>query len=192
VLGSALQLDRHALIWINSHHSLLLDAILAPVAYAGEAGALWFALSLGLLIFGRREHRITGLVLLVSIILVDRLIAAPLGAAFFRTRPYLALEGVRQLGVRWSGTSFPSGHAHSVWMAAIILSNQWRRLTVPLVLFGLLTCYSRPYFGMHYPLDVVAGSAIGLSAGLLVVSGRRAWKRYRAHTCPTPMNPALQ
>lgn len=189
MLGPALQLDRHALIWINSHHSLLLDAIFAPVAYAGEAGAIWFAVCLGLLVFGKREHKVTGLVLLASIILVDRLITAPLGAAFFRTRPYIALEGVRQVGVRWSGTSFPSGHAHSVWIAAIILGNQWRKLLVPLILFGLLTCYSRPYFGMHYPLDVIAGSAIGVPAGLFILSGRRAWTRYRTSKSPAGMQP---
>jgi len=190
VVGPALQLDAHALMWMNSHHSLLLDTILAPVAYAGEAGAIWFALCLGLLTFGRREYKLTGLLLLVSIILVDRLIAAPLGAALFRTRPYVALEGVRQVGVRWSGTSFPSGHAHSVWIAAIILGNQWRRLLAPLILFGLLTCYSRPYFGMHYPLDVMAGSAIGVSAGFLILGGRQAWTRYRASRCRTQMQPA--
>jgi undecaprenyl-diphosphatase len=177
-------------MWMNSHHSLLLDAILAPVAYAGEAGAIWFSLCLGLLIFGKRECKLTGLLLLVSIILVDRLIAAPLGAALFRTRPYVALEGVRQVGVRWSGTSFPSGHAHSVWIAAIILGNQWRKLLAPLILFGLLTCYSRPYFGMHYPLDVMAGSAIGVSAGFLILGGRRAWTRYRTSKCQTQIQPA--
>jgi len=180
-----LHLDTRALIWINSHHSALLDAVLTPVAYAGEGGALWFALCLGLLIFGKREHKVTGLVLLLSIILVDRLIAAPLGRALFRTRPYLALDGVRQLGVRWSGTSFPSGHAHSVWIAAIILGDRWRKLAIPLVAFALLTCYSRPYFGMHYPLDVIAGSAIGISAGFLVLGGRRAWKRCRTSKTPT-------
>jgi undecaprenyl-diphosphatase len=174
------ELDRQALAWINSHHSVVLDALLAPIAYAGEAGMLWFAVSLGLLIFGRRADRLTGLRLGLTIILTDRLIAYPLGVAFHRTRPYLALEGVRQLGFHWQGTSFPSGHAHSVWIAAIILGDQYPKLTLPLVLFALLTCYSRPYFGMHYPLDVIAGSVIGIASGFAVVGVRRAWARRKA------------
>jgi undecaprenyl-diphosphatase len=185
MLSGLLALDTRALLWINSHHAWPLDAILAPVAYAGEAGALWFAVGLGLIVFGKREHKITGLLLIVSIIVVDRLIAAPLGRAVFRTRPYLALEGVRQLGVHWHGTSFPSGHAHSVWIAAFILGSQWPKLRVPLVVFALLTCYSRPYCGMHYPLDVVAGSAIGIPAGMLIVFGRRTWERRKASN-PVP------
>jgi undecaprenyl-diphosphatase len=175
-----LDLDKQALIWINSHHPVVLDALLAPIAYAGEAGVLWFAVSLGLLIFGKQDAKTTGLTLALTIVLVDRLIAYPLGVAFYRTRPYLALAGVRQVGIRWHGTSFPSGHAHSVWIAAIILSDRYPRLTAPLLVFALLTCYSRPYFGMHYPLDVVAGSAIGIAAGTTVVIAKRAWARRKA------------
>lgn len=141
---------------------------------------LWFAVSLGLLIFAKREAKMTGLRLALTIILVDRLIAHPLGVAFHRTRPYLALEGVRQVGFRWQGTSFPSGHAHSVWIAAIILGDCYPRLIIPLAVFALLSCYSRPYFGMHYPLDVIAGSAIGIAAGTAVVIARRAWARRKA------------
>lgn len=175
-----LELDKQALICTNSHHLLVLDVVLAPIAYAGEAGMLWFAVSLGLLIFGKREAKMTGLTLALTIVLVDRLIAYPLGVAFHRTRPYLALEGVRQVGFRWQGTSFPSGHAHSVWIAAIILSDRCPKLTVPLVVFALLSCYSRPYFGMHYPLDVIAGSVIGIAAGTAVVIARRTWARRKA------------
>ncbi len=187
MLSTLLALDTRALLWINSHHAWPLDAILAPVAYAGEMGVLWFAVGLGLIIFGKREHKITGVLLVLSIIVVDRLVAAPLGRAFFRTRPYLAMEGIRQLGLHWHGTSFPSGHAHSVWIATLVLGSQWPKLRLPLVIFALLTCYSRPYFGMHYPLDVVAGSAIGLPAGALVVYGRRIWERRKTpRLAPTP------
>ena len=177
-----LELDKQALIWINSHHSVALDAVLAPIAHAGEAGMLWFAVSLGLLIFGKREAKMTGLRLALTILLVDRLIVHPLGAAFHRTRPYLALASVREIGVHWHGTSFPSAHAHSAWIAALILGDRCPRLIIPLVAFALLTCYSRPYFGMHYPLDVIAGSAIGIAAGTAVVIARRVWARRKAET----------
>ena len=160
-----LELDRSALIWINSHHNAALDAILAPIAYAGECGALWIAVGLTMLIAGRSGTKRTALVMLITMILVDRLIAYPLGNLFERERPYLALEGVRQLGIHWKSGSFPSGHAHNVWVAAVILGRYWRRLAPALVVFAVLTCYSRPYFGMHYPLDTVAGACIGILAG---------------------------
>jgi len=172
-----LQLDKNALLWINGHHNWLLDALLAPVAYAGECGAIWVLTCFGLLVFGSRRHKWLGLTLLVTMIVVDRLVAHQIGHLLYRERPYAAIEAVRQLGVRWSSGSFPSGHAHNVWVASTIVGNEWRRLRLPLVVFALLTCYSRPYFGMHYPLDVVAGAAIGIVCGLAVVAVGRIWQR---------------
>lgn len=165
-----LDLDRQALLWINAHHNVLFDAILAPVAYAGEMGAIWILIALYLLIAGKPGYRRTAVTMLATMILVDRLFAAPIGSIFDRARPYIAIEGIRQLGVPWTSGSFPSGHAHSVWVAAIVLANRWRKLTWPLVIFAVLTCYSRPYFGMHYPLDTIAGAVLGIAAGLTVVT----------------------
>jgi undecaprenyl-diphosphatase len=135
---------------------------------------------LGLLIFGRGRARPTGLVLLLTMLIVDRLIGAPLAHWAHRTRPYLAIAGVRHLGIAWKGSSFPSAHAHSVWIAAIVLGRQWRRLRWPLVAFALLSCYARPYLGMHYPSDVLAGAAMGTVAGLAAARVNEAVGRKRA------------
>lgn len=165
-----LELDRQVLLWINGHHHILLDAILAPISYAGEYGAIWILVCLYLLIVGKPNYRRTAIILFITMIAVDKLIAGPIGLLFDRPRPYVTIEAIRQLGVRWESGSFPSGHAHSVWVAAIILSNQWRKLCIPLVIFAILTCYSRPYFGMHYPIDTLAGALIGIIAGFAVVA----------------------
>lgn len=75
--------DRTALLWISGHHAPWLDVILLPISLLGEAGALWFAVALALLIFGGRELKITGLMLLLTIIIVDRLVSVriPMKAA---------------------------------------------------------------------------------------------------------------
>jgi undecaprenyl-diphosphatase len=181
--NSLLQWDKSALLWINSHHSPLLDYLLLPISYVGEVSAIWITLCLGLLIFGKPADRKTALLLGLTMLAVDRLIAAPLGHAFFRERPYLVLEGIRQMGIRWTGGSFPSGHAHAVWLTTVILGNRWRKLLPYLIVFAVLTCYSRPYFGMHYPLDVIAGALIGASAGFLVLGAGRLLRHiFRAKT----------
>ncbi len=171
------EIDRQVLLWINGHHNIFLDAILAPVAFAGEGGAIWIAVCIYLLIVGKPGYRRTALILIITMIAVDKLIAGPVGLLFDRPRPYVTMEVIRQMGVRWTSGSFPSGHAHSVCVAAIILSNQWRRLTIPLVIFAILTCYSRPYFGMHYPIDTLAGALIGIIAGFSVVGVDRLIQR---------------
>lgn len=165
-----LEIDKHALLWINAHHNPVLDAILLPVAYAGELATIWILVILAMLIFGKSRERKTALLLLVTMIAVDRLLAANLGHLFDRPRPYVALPDViRQMGVRWTSGSFPSGHAHSVCLAAIILGSRYRKLIWPLVIFAVLTLYSRPYFGMHYPLDTLAGALLGIAVGLGVL-----------------------
>lgn len=164
---------------MNGHHNWLLDAVLAPVSFVGECGAVWIVLGIVMLIVGKPGWRRTGLLMLVTMLVVDRLIAANLGHYYDRERPYIAMQGIRQFGICWKNGSFPSGHAHSVWIAAIILSSRWPRLALPLVVFALLTCYSRPYFGMHYPGDVIAGSVLGIGAGFAVVCGERILERRR-------------
>lgn len=174
-----LEIDKQALYWINGHHNPVLDAILAPIAYAGEVAAIWILICLGMLIFGKSRERKTALLLLIAMIALDRLIAANLGHLFDRPRPYMALSDIRQMGVRWISGSFPSGHAHSVCLAAIILGSRYRRFIWPLVVFAVLTCYSRPYFGMHYPLDTLAGAALGTAAGFAVLGTEKLISRRR-------------
>jgi undecaprenyl-diphosphatase len=168
-MSDLMQLDKAVLLWINSHHNIVLDAILAPVAYAGEAGAIWFLAALVLFILNRPGYRRTAILLVVTMIVVDRVFAHYMGEVFDRPRPYMAMDNIRQLGVHWTSGSFPSGHAHSVWVAAIIIGSRWHKLRWPLVVFALLTCYSRPYFGMHYPIDTLAGALLGVAAGGLAV-----------------------
>lgn len=168
-MDQLLEWDGSALLWINSHHNPVLDAVLAPISFSGEVGAVWILLFLGMMVFGKREHRIAALTFMLTILVVDRVICPLFKDEFFRVRPYEAIEGIRQWGHRWGGGSFPSGHAHSVWIGAIVLSDRWRRLSIPLAVYALLTCYSRPYFGMHYPLDVIGGSIIGIVSAFIVV-----------------------
>jgi undecaprenyl-diphosphatase len=43
---------------------------------------------------------------------------------------------------------------------------------VPLWALALLIAASRVYLGVHYPLDIVAGFAIGLACAVFVTGGR--------------------
>lgn len=171
--------DTQALLWINSHRHLVLDVILGTVAYAGELAWVWIVVCLGLVIGGNRDQKKLGLLVIIAMVLIDRCIAKQLGYLFFRERPYLALEGIQQAGITWETSSFPSGHAHSVWLATILLGKQWRNLLFPMILFALFTCYSRPYWGMHYPLDVIAGSILGITAGLTILGIQKLRTRPR-------------
>jgi undecaprenyl-diphosphatase len=92
-----------------------------------------------------------------------------------RPRPCHALEGVRLLVDCSASFSLPSSHATTSFAYAVPLSlltrpflpALWRLF--PLVL-AVMVALSRPYVGVHYPSDVVAGALLGAT-----VAGVMCW-----------------
>lgn len=82
---------------------------------------------------------------------------------------------------------FVSSHAANAFALAVLtgLVSQSRRLWVSLMLWALLTSYSRIYVGVHYPFDVICGGLIGgLIAWFFYTIMRwadRKWWRKRMH-----------
>ena len=70
------------------------------------------------------------------------------------------------------------GLAFFVWF---LFRKRW--LTVFMMGWALLTCYSRVYLGVHYPGDLIAGTLVGLIAAYIVyrlflkVSGYKTMKK---------------
>ncbi len=82
-------------------------------------------------------------------------------------RPRPVLEGLPPLGGAPSGLSFPSAHATSSFAVAAAMTRVDRRARVAFVP-ATATAAARPYLGMHYPSDVLAGVVLGLALGLTV------------------------
>ena len=105
---------------------------------------------------------------------------------FDRARPALADSQIEALVATPASPSFPSGHAATAFAAAIAVGAFYPRLRWPLRGLAALVGLSRIYLGVHYWLDVLAGTALGIGLGLAVVwTSRRAlaW-RGRSDTNP--------
>jgi undecaprenyl-diphosphatase len=92
-----------------------------------------------------------------------------------RDRTPLVYEDPRPLvGLPHSG-AFPSGHAASAFAAATVIAWASRRLAVPAYLLAALVAWSRVYVGVHWPLDVIGGAALGtlVAIALLKLSAVR-------------------
>lgn len=66
--------------------------------------------------------------------------------------------------------SFPSGHTTEAFCMALIWGDRWRGLRAPFILLAAFVGFSRVYLMAHYPLDVVAGMALGLAGAAVALA----------------------
>lgn len=129
----------------------------------GNNGAVWFGIGavLAILDAGNREAwAICALLGPVAIVL-------NYAVKLVVRRPRPVLEGLPPLGGAPSSLSFPSAHATSSFAVATAMTRVDPLGALAFVLAFTLAL-GRPYLGMHYPSDVLAGTLLGVVLGLIV------------------------
>src|SRR5829696_10101403 len=84
---------------------------------------------------------------------------------FDRSRPPEAMGFEALVGVPGS-PSFPSGHAMSAFAVAGAIALIAPRLRVPVLAVAAAIAFSRVYLGVHFWIDVLVGSPLGLAIGV--------------------------
>ncbi|AKL86650.1 hypothetical protein B4144_3831 [Bacillus atrophaeus] len=147
-----------------SHHSAVLDSIMvfiteyAIIAYALILLAVW--------LFGNTKGRknvlyagFTG----IAALIVNYLITL----VYFEPRPFVA-HTVHTLIPHAADASFPSDHTTGALAISIAMLFRSKKLGWPLVIFGLLTGFSRIWVGHHYPVDVLGSLVVSIVIGFLL------------------------
>lgn len=138
----------------------------------GVLGIVWICLAAVMAAWAPRLRPAAWQVVL-AVVLAQVLASGVLKPVFARARPFVGVDDVRVVGYRSASHSFPSGHAASSFAAATVFAFAVRRRWPYLVLASLIAL-SRIYVGVHYPLDIVGGTLLGVGLGILVTGGR-AW-----------------
>jgi membrane-associated phospholipid phosphatase len=141
-------------------HQRYPQAVMMRLAASAEDGSIWMALGAGIgaLDPPRRRRWMAAGALAPAAIVANY----PLKRLFDRRRPRL---DIARLGVAPSEHSFPSAHAASSFAAASAMADITPRFrALPFALAAAIGV-GRPYLGMHYPTDVLAGAVLGLLVG---------------------------
>lgn len=109
------------------------------------------------------------LALFITVLATDLVCFRLLKPTVGRQRPSHALENARVLGGKRGTMGFPSNHAANVAAAITVLSFYYRRLLIPGIVISAVVAFGRVYVGVHYPLDVICGAAIGVAIGLMMI-----------------------
>ena len=145
-------------------HTPAVEKAAQLIAKSGENGYLWFGIGLaGAALDAPRRKQ-----WLASAAIGPAAIGLNFGIKLIAKRPRPTLEGLPPLGGAPSSLSFPSAHATASFAAATAMSRFAPEMKP--ALFGAATAMAvtRPYLGMHYPSDVVAGALLGSVLGRVV------------------------
>ena len=127
---------------------------------------MWFAIALVVALL-RRDVRTFALVA-IAVLAADGLA----GLAKFAVGEHRP-RGTHPLVAIPHSNSFPSGHSATAFAAATVLTALVPRAAAVWLVLAAAIAYSRLYVGVHFPLDVAGGIAIGVVTALLLLAAAR-------------------
>lgn len=160
---------------MNPFHVPFLTGFFKGVTWLGDG---IFLIALALLLFFLRR-KVTAL-LMVSAYALSGIFVQILKIVVDARRPFYYLKDTGYANFPGGITlhtfnSFPSGHTATVfaWAAIAAFSCKNKNYGILFWFIALVVGYSRIYVGQHFPIDVLAGSIIGLLSALLCDWGLR-------------------
>ena len=168
--------DTSIFLAINGLHNAYWDNFMEM--FSGRYIWLPLYLSIVYVMFRSFSWRVNVTCLLVVALLItinDQVSGSLIRSTVGRLRPANTDNPISPLvhivdGYRGGRYGFPSAHAANCWGLTFFMLYVFRRhlLTLTLVVWSLITCWSRMYLGVHYFGDILVGTIIGLITASIV------------------------
>lgn len=161
-------LDENLFYFIN--HTLsnpLFDRFFPFVTEVKHWYLVYVILWMILFFKGGRLGKVTAVISLLLITASDQISSSFLKNLFERTRPCNELPDVNILVFCSGSFSMPSSHAVNNFAVATFFARTFPNYRYLLYSVASLMALSRPYVGVHYPSDIIAGALLGIILGYL-------------------------
>lgn len=198
VLNGIIEIDTDIFLSINQMHSTFFDHFMST--YSGKwvwipmYAAIWYVM---LRNFHWKVTLLCMIGLALTITFADQVCATLIRPYVERLRPSNLNNPLSEMvhivnGRRGGRFGFPSCHAANSFGPAFFIFFLFRKrwLTLFMMAWALLTCYSRVYLGVHYPGDLLVGTLVGLTGAYLIyrlfvkVSGHKHAERVEHINAP--------
>lgn len=174
-LQRLIDIDKQVLLALNGSNSLYMDGVMK--IYTSTVVWLPVALVLLLVVLKNNSPRIgflTVLAVALTVVATDQVSSHLIKPLVERLRPCNDPTIMHLVdtfnGYRSGGYSFTSSHACNSFgvfaVTSLIVRN--RTLSLSLLVWAVINCFSRIYLGVHYPGDILCGALLGAAIGVVV------------------------
>lgn len=162
--------------WFETLHNPITNPIFYVITTLGNAGWFWIVLAVLMLTVLPKKYKKAGLTMAIALILSLMFCNGIMKHLWARPRAFWVVGQNFVVGNEFENLygifnsihdySFPSGHSSASFAAAVSIF-MWRKKegSAALVLAALIA-FSRLYFTVHYPTDVLVGTITGALYGV--------------------------
>jgi len=126
-----------------------------------------------------KSKRIALVMSMVSLVVANFGLNKIIAGLWYRPRPDLSVVGLKEVFFHRPDFSFPSDHAAALFAITFTLYLfGWKKAANWFLLYSLVITFARVVIGVHFPLDIVGGAAVGFVASYLVFLLKKPLNEY--------------